>query len=338
LRQFNDIMLIKCKFLFLTIATLLIFPFVAKGQDYTYSQFYANPLYLNPALAGVEYCPRIAANYRNQWPSLPGAFVSYSLSYDQFVDVVKGGVGVILNYDKSGTAAINQFTISAMYAYRLRISERLSASFSLQGGFGQRNVKLEDLILDPSTGQGGGSPVQPVLENFDGNVNYMDFAGGFFVSWDEKFYLGGAAHHITQPNISFLDESDNQINMKITIHGGANFGFDNGYGRSSDGEFTISPNFLFQQQGNFRQMNLGTYLSYSIFVAGIWYRHAFENPDAAIILIGITRDNLRLGYSYDYSLSKLSNVSGGAHEVSVAWVFDCDKKSKRPKAIKCPRF
>ena len=70
---------------------LVIRFFIAEtsAQDYTYSQFYANPLYLNPAMAGSEYCPRLILNYRNQWPSLPEAFVSYSASFDRYSEFLQ---------------------------------------------------------------------------------------------------------------------------------------------------------------------------------------------------------------------------------------------------------
>ena len=57
-----------------------------KAQDVAFSQFYANQLYLNPALAGSARCPRVTLNYRNQWPGIPSTYVTYSASYDQYVD------------------------------------------------------------------------------------------------------------------------------------------------------------------------------------------------------------------------------------------------------------
>jgi len=53
------------------------------AQDPEFTQFYANPLYLNPAFAGTARCPRVNLNYRNQWPAISGTYVTYSASYDQ---------------------------------------------------------------------------------------------------------------------------------------------------------------------------------------------------------------------------------------------------------------
>jgi type IX secretion system PorP/SprF family membrane protein len=312
----------------------------AFSQDITYSQFYANPLFLNPAMAGAGYCPRITVNYRNQYPSLPSAFVSYSAAYDQYVDFIHGGVGVIVNYDKAGEAGINNISLNAMYAYRLNVSDAITTNFALQAGYGQRNTNWDDLVfgsrIDPNTG----SILPPVgqPQNFGGNINYFDFGGGILIGINEKYFVGGAAHHVTQPDISFFSESDNLLNMKITAHAGAHFDFDQGYSRSGPPGLSISPNILYQQQGRFRNLNLGTYFSASYFTAGLWYRHAFENPDAVILSLGLQYNNLRFGYSYDFTISELSNAAGGAHEISLAWIFDCNKKSKRRRAIKCPTF
>ncbi|MFN5148175.1 MAG: type IX secretion system membrane protein PorP/SprF, partial [Flavobacteriia bacterium] len=66
----------------------------ANAQDPTFTQFYANPLYLNPALAGSYGCSRFALNYRNEWPALSGNYVTYSASYDQYFKNISGGFGL----------------------------------------------------------------------------------------------------------------------------------------------------------------------------------------------------------------------------------------------------
>lgn len=310
----------------------IVLPAVA--QDFTYSQFYANPLYLNPALAGSDYCPRISLSYRNQWPSLPGSFVAYSASYDQFSEFFNGGLGLQVNYEKEGEAAINHLWVSGMYAYRLTINRDVEAKLALQAGYGQRGVNWEDVRL-PS-----GLPNQPSPkpDDLNENVNYIDFAGGFVVGFSEKYFVGGAVHHLTQPDISFFNDPKYKLGMKITVHAGANFGHDSRYRNSYNSGIKVSPNVLYQQQQGYRHLNVGSYFALSPFVAGLWFRHAFENSDAVILLLGLQQDQYRIGYSYDYTVSQLSNAAGGAHEISFAWVFDCNRKSKRPRAIKCPSF
>jgi len=322
------------------IAIFLILNTLAQAgvsQDYTYSQFYANALYLNPALAGTEYCPRIILNYRNQWPSLPGSFVSYSASYDQFSEFLSGGLGLQFDYNTSGEGALYEFQLNGMYAYNFQISDLMEANLALQAGIGNYGLNKNKLIFPSGLLPGNGIPS---LEDYKNNVIFPDFASGFMIGYNEKYFVGAAVHHLTQPDISLKTESENLLRMKVTVHAGANFDsrHTTGFRHAKNPTLTISPNIMYQQQGKYKQLNVGTYFTYQPFVAGLWYRHAFANPDAVIISIGLQQKKLRLGYSFDYTLSSLSIAGGGAHEISLSWAYDCDKKRKNSRAIKCPSF
>ena len=72
------------------------------AQDPTFTQFYSNPVYLNPALAGSSGCPRIALNYRNEWPQLTGNYITYSAAYDTYAKNISGGIGIIALHDQQG--------------------------------------------------------------------------------------------------------------------------------------------------------------------------------------------------------------------------------------------
>ena len=86
---------------FLIILALLILGSYGalKAQDPQFSQFYANPLYLNPAFAGSERCPRLSLSYRNQWPAFGSTYVTYNIAYDQYWHALRGGVGIYLMDD-----------------------------------------------------------------------------------------------------------------------------------------------------------------------------------------------------------------------------------------------
>ena len=69
---------------------VLFFCFIVaqvSAQAPQFSQFYTNPLFQNPALAGDAGTPRFIANYRNQWMSVgtpfqTAAFSIYTYSED----------------------------------------------------------------------------------------------------------------------------------------------------------------------------------------------------------------------------------------------------------------
>ena len=78
----------KMKKIYLSVLMVATFAGDALAQDPEFTQFYAAPLYLNPAFAGTARCPRIAMNYRNQWPALSGTFITEAFSYDQNIESI----------------------------------------------------------------------------------------------------------------------------------------------------------------------------------------------------------------------------------------------------------
>ncbi len=310
------------------------------AQDPEFSQFYANPLYLNPALAGVTICPRATASYRNQWPGLGKAFITYNASYDQYVNFLHGGVGLLVTADFAGGGNLNTTAISLVYAYKFKITDHLQASASIKAGYYQRSLDWANLIfedqIDRNTGQI--NPVTTEKPPDNSTIGVPDFSAGIFLAYDDLVYGGISVDHLTQPKIGFYAENSTPLYMKFTVHAGSVINLNKNGSTDEDREFSISPNILYQQQFNFHQLNIGMYLTIDPFVGGLWFRHNFENADALIPMLGIHYKNLRVGYSYDYSVSRLKGVSGGAHEVSASWQFPCIEKRRHIRAIKCPRF
>lgn len=308
------------------------------GQDPHFSQFYANPLYLNPSLAGATICPRIIGNYRNQWPALGNAYITYNASYDQYIGAIHGGVGLLLTADRTGGGNLNATAISLFYAYKFQITSHLFASAGVQAGYLQRslnwdNLKFEDQI-DPQTGFTLPTSEKPPDR---ATVGVPDFSAGVMVWYDDIVYGGIAVSHLSQPKIGFYADNTSQLYMKYTVHAGSVINLRQG-GADEEHEFSISPNILYQQQFKFHQLNLGLYVTVDPFVGGLWFRYDFENADAIVPLVGVHYKNLRVGYSYDWTISHLKGVGGGAHEVSASWQFPCIEKRRHIHAIKCPRF
>ncbi len=275
----------------------VLFSVDAFGQDPEFTQFYANPLYLNPAFAGTAHCPRVSLNYRNQWPGISGSFVTYSASYDQHVDALSGGVGLLVLSDKAGEGTLSTTNVSGMYSYQLPVTRRFSIKAGLQATWAQKKVDWSKLT-----------------------------AG--ILGFSEKYFFGAAVHHLTEPNESVI-KGESPLPMKITVHGGAVIPLE------SKGDLaSLSPNVLIQMQEKFTQINFGMYYSKGPIIGGLWYR----NSDAFITLIGFQTGLMKFGYSYDITISDLTNKTAGSHEFSLGLQFDCKPKKRKFRTISCPSF
>lgn len=104
--------------------------------------------------------------------------------------------------------------------------------------------------------------------------------------------------------------------------------------RKYAGDLFISPNILFQLQQSFYQLNVGLYAGKGPIVGGIWYR----NNDSFIALVGLQRDTWRIGYSYDVTISRLTNRTAGSHELSLGFKIPCKPARRRFRTVRCPSF
>ena len=321
------------------IVILLTFMFEGNAQDPHFTQFYANPLYLNPAFAGTAKGPRFVTNYRNQWPSISGSFVTYAASYDQHFDGIGGGIGAQILYDKAGDGDLATTMGSFMYSYHLNVSRKFAIKAGLQASMIQKTIDFSKLLwsdqIDPKLGFIYNTQ-EPLPDNGTGKINpFLDFSAGI-MGFSEKFYAGAAVHHINEPEMSFIGDNESILPMKITSHVGMMIPLDN----ERETKSFFSPNVLFQKQNYFMQFNLGAYYINKFFIAGLWYRQTSVNSDAIMTLVGIKKDQLKFGYSYDITLSDVRFGAIGSHEVSLILEL---KTYKRPpsrvwRKLECPDF
>jgi type IX secretion system PorP/SprF family membrane protein len=303
----------------------------ASAQDPQFTQFYANPLYLNPAFAGTARCPRVVLNYRNQWPALTGTFVTTSASYDQHVDGLMGGLGLLVTNDQAGKGTLNTTTVSGIYSYQQAISRKFSLKVGFQATYFQKSLDWTKLTfgdqIDPRRGFVYNTQDVPR----GGQVGNADFSAGV-LGYSDVYFIGFSAHHLTEPNESLI-VGTSKLPMKLTAHAGAAIplGMNGKYGEART---RISPNILYQQQAAFRQLNLGLYVDHGPITAGVWYR----TRDAFIALIGFQTDKFKFGYSYDVTTSKLTTATAGSHEISMQLQFNCKPKKRRFRVVACPTF
>jgi len=312
------------------IPVLVFYLFTASnvfGQDPEFTQFYANPLYLNPAFAGTAHCPRVSLNYGNQWPGISGSFVTTSASYDQHVDALAGGIGLLVWNDRAGEGTLSTTNVSGMYSYQLPVTRKFSLKLGLQGTWAQKRVDWTKLTFGDQIDPRRGFVYTTNEVQRDKPRNYADFSAGI-LGFSEKYFVGFAVNHLTQPDESVI-EGVSPLPRKYTFHAGAVIPLE-GKGEPA----SLSPNLLVQLQQDFLQINFGMYYSKGPIVAGLWYR----NSDSFIALLGFQTGILKFGYSYDITISKLTNTTAGSHEFSTGLQFDCKPRKRKFRTISCPSF
>lgn len=324
--------------LFILITTVAV---GVRAQDPHFSQFYANPLYLNPAFAGAKVCPRVVMNYRNQWPSIPGSYVTYNASFDMHINAIAGGLGVIVTSDKAGEGVLNSTSASLIYAVRIQLTREWFLKAGIQAGFFQKSLDWSKLTFGDQINPKWGFS-QKTVEPAPGGGKYsqtdFDVSSGLLV-YSRRFFGGFAVHHMVPVNVAFTPSGTSYLDMKFTTHAGMMIPLTKrGRKRLRPGDPTISPNIVYMQQGAFHQLNYGAYFKKEPLIFGLWYRHFFEGADAVVIQVGFEHNKFKFGYSYDITVSQLASASGGAHEVSFALDFNCPQKRRRVHEINCPSF
>lgn len=327
----------------------------ASAQDPQYSQYYAAPLYLNPAMAGGELTGRVGFNYRNQWPSIDAQFTTFSAYYDTYLPDYNSGIGIHVMQDTEGAAKLRSTSVSAIYSYELKIGENTYFRPGFQATYLRREIGFyENLVfanqINPS------DPFGPILPGTDipglgDPVSMLSLSvGGLFFT--ENMWAGVSAHHVNEPNQSFID-GVSPLPMKLSFHAGYRIPLPEGSMRS---DFThirrqryITPTVNYKRQGPFEQLDLGAYFYVEPIVFGLWYRglpykpvEQQSNRDAIVMMVGINLlSGLNIGYSFDYTVSQLGIQSGGAHELSLSWTLPNNyqgKPSRRDTILPCPKF
>lgn len=329
------------KFLF-TLCLFFATVAVIHGQDYSFSQFYANPLYVNPSLAGASECSELHIGYRNQWPALGKSFVNTSASADFNIDRISGAVGVLINSDRAGEGGLKNLGVNLIYSHRVRLMEDMYLNGAIQMGVFNRSIDFSKLVfydqIDINTGTGVNQPFTSQILP-DASFTVPDISSGLTII-NKNMYAGVALHHMNTPRHEFY--ADNSTNftlpMRITIHAGAVLPLMPGMTWNSKPELEISPNVMYQKQGEFQQLNFGVYLTHRYLTSGLWFRHTLKNPDALIVMFGIDADRVSFGYSYDIYLNESTSRFGGSHELSLGIKLNCSSKKKYGNTINWPVF
>ena len=319
------------------------------AQDTHFSQFYASPLNLNPALTGVnEGTYRATGIYRNQDRSFTTPYVTYSGSFDikLLQNLIKNNdvfaAGAVFLGDRSGDGALtlNNFMISASYHKSIGKAANHFIGIGIQGGFTQKSVNSN--LSFPNQHQNDYFNLGlPSNENIQPKIKYFDLnAGLLYQGWIKKdadgIFGGISFAHLTSPKESFAG-SNVHIPMRYTVHAGA-------YVKLSQ-HFYLTPNILFLYQDKALQVNLGTAVEYHMLMkkstlvlfAGVWSRL----NDVFIPSAGMEYYRVRVSFAYDITTSSLTYATENRSAFELAIIYTGFIKNKGipyPKLVPCPRM
>ena len=314
---------------------------LAFAQDIQYSQYYANPIYLNPAFTGSTGLTRVGVNFRNQWPAMEASFVAYTAYFDHYEEGINSGFGLIIQGAQESFTQTSLNEIGLTYSYRLKLNEKNYIQAGVQGSFVTRDALFDRVILGTQLNIDTGQIVGEPGEGFEGDsqIKSADANAGLLY-YGEKAWFGVSVAHLLEPEISYLADNSNQLPMKYSLHGGYRIdlaaGDINDYFNNTDQERSLALGFNYKKQGEFSQLDLGAEFFFEPLVLGMWYRglptkYSLPNNESLIFLLGVNIPvGLDVGYSFDYAISKLgTSASGGSHELSLRYVFSPKKPKNR---------
>lgn len=316
----------------LALLMVCVSPPAKAQQDPQFTQFRFMPFLYNPAAAGSEQGLDLIAAGRMQWAGLQGAPQSQTVSGHMPLYGLSSGIGFSIWNDQAGLGGSTGFY--AAYAYQLQLgrSSRLAIGVSA-GGF-QYRIDGDRIRTPDGSYEGVVDHNDPYLPIARSQGLAADFGMGLWFQTD-KFRAGLSSTHLLEPDVTLaLGNGNSSIRMLRHYHVtaayevelGSNLSLEPGVGvRQSAAAMVLDANVLLFIQGNMW--------------VGAAFRSNLANGSDAVGGMAGTRlgQRFRLGYAYDYSLHSLNQVSGGSHELLVAYRFAIEKP-KAGKRINNPRY
>lgn len=301
-----------------TLLFVFVFPLIAEGQRLfpVYSQYMLNGLALNPAYAGSRDAFNITLSHRTQWVGIDGAPVAYTLSAHTPMKKDKVALGLFISNETIDIR--NNLGVYGSYAYRINLRKG-KLSLGLKAGMDIQKADWSKIITSPPD---PGYTPDPVFANNAEQIMVPNFGFGVYY-YTKKFFLG-----VSIPG--FL--SDSLSSGQATLyHDFSNYNYLFTTGFVTGGIFfKLKPSFLIKY--NQKQPLQADFNLSMIFADFLWLGGSYRMEDAIVGLIKFEiTDQLRIGYTYDYSLGDLNKFHNGSHEIVLIYDFNYKVKGSNPR-------
>lgn len=327
------------KKIIVVILSLVIYQTVS-AQDPQFTQSFNALMYLNPALAGMSNGTRYIMNYRNQWSGIGNGYKTFGASVDINAHAIKSGLGYSIMRDVAGTSRLSFTKNSLYYSHKIQINRKHWINAGISLSHITKGYDLTQLLFADQVIRDGASVTQEM--NLLEQTSYQEIGLGL-VHYYDNAWTGLSITHINRPADALMEGSQSHVPLKLSIHGGVVLYSKGSYRDPEQLKFY----YQYKSQLNWDQLDLGMFYSVRQYTVGALYRGLpfkrlnsnSPNRDAfCVVLKGEFYNGLKIGYSYDFTISKLTNKSGGSHEISLIVEQKSKKKRKRIKTPPCMTF
>jgi|LauGreDrversion4_2_1035121.scaffolds.fasta_scaffold43525_1 type IX secretion system PorP/SprF family membrane protein len=312
---------------------VLVHSVISLAQDAHFTQYDKMPLFLNPALSGLNFKTQGNLIYRNQWTSVDAPFNSLGASFDQRIETRNRnsffGLGLYVISDNSGNRTLSSLDLKLSGSGHIKLNDMSTIGLGIQAGLLQRTLNSGGFQWGS---QYDGNDYNASIINLEGSDFYdfkvMDASAGIVYSYnssdflrvtgnnDNQFSVGLNASHLNRPKNSFISSSE-RLPIKYSL-------FVNSLIVLPNSNVAFGPTALIQMQGNAREVLIGTRVRYLLQQAskftgfrsasaasiGFYYRH----KDALMAMVQYEIANYSIGLTYDFNVSTLNphtNLRGG---------------------------
>lgn len=299
------------KLILLLISLLAVSIFGFSQQLAGYSNFLMNDYYFNPAIAGSKTVQKANISYRNQWVGFDGAPVLVMANFmGSFKNEGKIGYGASVVSERKGITDNTAFYID--YSYHFRLTKDLKLGLGIRPGYMQHRVRLYDAII--------ADPGDEVLTGTVYSANAIDVNAGFHL-YSAKFFVMGSFQRLLGRQIQFTSYNNN-LSFHYNTIAGYNYRFQNKKKKQMEIQPSIIARFVNPLPVQVTGMMRFTYEN------KLWGGLFYRSSDAIGFMAGVNvKDRFDVGYSFDYTISNLSNYQSGSHEIMLSFVISRKKPS-----------
>ncbi len=299
------------RFIFLLISVLALSISGFSQQLVGYSNFLMNDYYFNPAISGSQNVQEANLSYRNQWVGFEGAPVLLMGNFmGSYKNEGKIGYGATIISERKGIT--DNTAIYVNYAHHFRLSENIKLGLGIRPGYMQHRVRLYDAIIADAGDE--------VLTGTVYSANAIDVNAGFHL-YSSKFFVMGSFQRLLGRQIQFTS-----YNSNLSFHFNTIAGYTYRFQNSKKKQMEIQPSLMVRMVRPLPVQVTGMlrFTYENKFWGGLLYR----SDDAIGIMAGMKiRERLDIGYSFDYTISSLSNYQSGSHEVMLSFIISRKKSS-----------